>query len=496
MEINDSQIILSLSHLKDKKNNKYREKTLIRNKDNSFDNNNIYNSEVINYITIKNKNLFFLNKRKKNYYYKINIKSQKLKIVIITIVFIILTILILIKKDLLFYFGISKIIKINNNKRNKIININNFENNSIENNTFKINNLESKILKVNNLENIFNCDIKSPTILIFEPNDYHYECTPGFTKYFIDLGYNVDIIMKSKRQDTFCLFEIKEKIRIFNFNNLTQINYYYKNLTLIFNKYNYILVQTTDVSKKNLYEELKFFKMKNTIFVLHNIKFGKYLGISKLYNQNKIWSIANFSNALQVNPHYFGNIKIKNKNNITKFFITSSMGRNYTNLVLSCEKLIKENLKFEIIVIGWCKQFRRKLIPKKIRNNFKFKYQVSYSELYHEVENSDYIIINLDPNNKKEEQYKTLQATGSAQLSYGFSKPVLINKFFANIYGMNSNNSFLFDNSNLYNVMYDAIVLSDEDYKQKQNNLIRLSEKIYKISLAHVNLTLSSIIQH
>ena len=41
-----------------------------------------------------------------------------------------------------------------------------------------------------------NVKIYKNSILLLEPFKYHYECSPGFSKYFIDLGYNVDIIMK------------------------------------------------------------------------------------------------------------------------------------------------------------------------------------------------------------------------------------------------------------------------------------------------------------
>lgn len=68
---------------------------------------------------------------------------------------------------------------------------------------FSYNNLYS--LKINNLSNILYYHIKKNTILIFENNNHHYECTPGYSKYFIDLGYNVDIIMHSNnRNNGYC----------------------------------------------------------------------------------------------------------------------------------------------------------------------------------------------------------------------------------------------------------------------------------------------------
>ena len=59
--------------------------------------------------------------------------------------------------------------------------------------------------------------------------------------------------------------------------------------------------------------------MNNTIFVLHTIEHIYTTGISIFYTQNRIWSLGNFKNTLYVKPHYYGDIKIRSKNNRTKF---------------------------------------------------------------------------------------------------------------------------------------------------------------------------------
>ena len=69
-------------------------------------------------------------------------------------------------------------------------------------------------------------------IIIFEPNPYHYECTPGFSKYFVELGYNVDIIMHSEGIDSFVLFKKISKITLFIYNNINEIK---KNLYKLYN---------------------------------------------------------------------------------------------------------------------------------------------------------------------------------------------------------------------------------------------------------------------
>ena len=349
-------------------------------------------------------------------------------------------------------------------------------------------------LLFNNVIGLLNCNIKNNTVLIFEPALYHYECTPGYTKYFLDLGYNVDIILHNFGINTFCLFNLLENIRIFTFNKLSQFSDHSREFQLIFKNYSYIVIETTDPFKNKTYKDLDFFKMNNTIFVVHHFEYINDTGISLFYNQNRIWSLGNLQNALYVNPHYYGNIKITNKNNKTKFFIISSKERNYKDLVLSAEKLKNENLDFEIFVFGKEKTFSKKDISENLTKNFKFKYCARFKDLYEAVHNSDYIIINLYPNYKNNDNFRRNRLTGSSQLSFGFYKPALIHKNFAEFYNMSSENSFLFDNSNFYEIMRETILLNDQEYKKKQKNLIKLSNSLYKISLDNIIKTLNSIL--
>ena len=350
-----------------------------------------------------------------------------------------------------------------------------------------------KPLAKDNVINLLNFNITNNTVLIFEPAEYHHECTPGYTKYFLDLGYNVDIILDNFGRNTFCLFNILQNIRIFTFDKLSQLTDHSKEFQLIFKNYSYILIETTTPLKNQTYNDLGFFKMKNTIFVVHSFEHIYSTGISIFNNQNRIWSLGNLKNALYVNPHYYGDIKIRNKNNRTKFFLVSTIERNYKDLVFAAEKLKNENLEFEVIVIGREEVFSTKNISENLKENFKFKYNVKFKELYEAVESSDYIIINLYPNYKNNDLFRRNRLTGSSQLSFGFYKLALIHKSFAGFYNMSSENSFLFDNSNFYEVMSEAILLNAEEYKKKQKNLIKLSYSLSKLSLNNIIKSFNSI---
>ena len=170
--------------------------------------------------------------------------------------------------------------------------------------------------------------------------------------------------------------------------------------------------------------------MNKSIFIFHNLKYVKEIGILNYLNKNRLWCLGNFKNVLQVNPHYFGNIKLKDKGNKVRFFVTSTIGRNYSLLISTADKLKKQKLEFEIVVIGRTCKFPLKRITKNLKENFIIKNKVSFKELYQVVESCDYILIMLDPNNNKENIYKKYRVTGSAQLTYGFSKPAIINNLF------------------------------------------------------------------
>lgn len=336
------------------------------------------------------------------------------------------------------------------------------------------------------INELFISNIDSNTVLIFEPFKYHYECTPGYSKYFIDLGYKVDIIMNEIGITSFCIFEKIKNIRFFIYSKIEEIKQFVEYFSFAFNSYHFILIETTEPKEFKLYKKLNLLNIKNSFFVFHHLDYYYSQKFSKLM-KNNIWTLGNFSLGIQINPHYFGKIKPrKKKNKLTKFFITSTKNRNYHYLISAAEKIKDDDFRFHVIVVGKWKTFTKNDLSYKIKDNFTFRYKISYSELYKEVYDSDYIIINLDPENKEDEEFKNIRVTGSAQLSYGFLKPVLINKNFANIYKFNSNNSFLYENKNFVKVMKDAINQKNEDYKIMQDNLHLLSNYIYNNSLHNV----------
>ena len=350
-----------------------------------------------------------------------------------------------------------------------------------------------KKVKVYQLSKLSKWNIKDKTILLFEPNHYHYECSPGYAKYFVDLGYNVDVLMKKQGKDSFYFFENKDKIRLFIYDNLKQIRNYAKVLRSHFRSYSYIVIQTLSTKTFGTISKLGLNRNGKVIYIFHFTYYYKLLHFSSIKNKNRVWTLGNFSVGLQVVPFYIGNLKLKNKNKRTRFFTVSTVSRQYNYLISAFEKLKDNNFDFDVIVVGKVKRFSTKNISEKLKDNFIFNYKVNYETLYKLVYSSDYIIITLDPDDKKNRIFKNKKVTGSAQLSLGFIKPALINKYFQDKYDMNEENSFPFDKINIYNTLKKAILFNNENYKKMQLNLINLANKAKEKSMINIKKTLNSL---
>ena len=120
---------------------------------------------------------------------------------------------------------------------------------------------------------LLNHNMSQKTVLIFEPFEYHYECSPGFSKYFIDLGYDVDIIMHISGLSSFCLFEYIDKIKFFIYNKIEEIEKFATYLSLKLVNYKYLLIETANPNLFLLYKSLKLLTINHSFFVFHHLEY-------------------------------------------------------------------------------------------------------------------------------------------------------------------------------------------------------------------------------
>ena len=340
--------------------------------------------------------------------------------------------------------------------------------------------------KSNKISKFIKTPISANSVVIFELNDYHLECLPGFTKYFTDLGFNADIIIRYNRSDSMERFEPKDKIQIFEYKDEKELIHYQKELKKKFRKYNYSLLQSIDQIKNKLkiYKKLGYYDNPKSLFVVHHTDFIKKMKIDKFISKKHAFGLADYGILTYLNPNYFGNFNhTHKKNNKISFYISSSVDKYYSYLILAVKNLKKKMIEFEINITGHSNDLSLDIIPPELRKYFFFHGRVSYRKLYQVIQKSDFIILNLYPDKIIDNIFRTFRATGSAQLAYGFYKPVIIEENFAPIYKFSNETAIIFKNHDLSYGLERATKISSKEYFQMSKKIKYLRETIYNISL-------------
>lgn len=333
--------------------------------------------------------------------------------------------------------------------------------------------------------------IKNNTFIIWEPcSKSHSEVVPGFAKYLLDLGYHVSVIVQHER--------IKEGLfSRFNDRNLS-INKMNKRQILNFFKKNNlkdvrgVLVTTVgklcdSVHYEQCYETFNPDVDKSKLFfveheVVHSIDANTWnndlITLRKINYKDK--------ESIVVNPHYFGSVKIKPKNtNITNFITIGGIQAKKKNndLIVKVVKSLHEKgiRNFKITVIG---KGKLKHLPKEIRQYFDIKGRLPFYKMYEEIENADFMLTAYDDKNPKHIRYNTTGTSGNFQLVYGFLKPCVIIKSFAEINGFNEENSILYSSDDDFeNALINGITMNSEEYSNMQKSLEKYTKELYQNSL-------------
>ncbi|MBS4759487.1 MAG: glycosyltransferase family 2 protein [Clostridium sp.] len=353
----------------------------------------------------------------------------------------------------------------------------------------KCNNKVSNL--VNSLYVFSKINIEPNTILLVEQNIVHSETIPGYVKYFFDMGYKVDVVMPQKlgEEKPFARFKSND-LRIFYLNN-DEFSLYLK-LDKI-KEYSKIFVNSNilymNMKWQDFYEYFyDIHKCDSKLFVIEH--HGELLK-KEWVKDNKVFMLAEFpelkDKAPMVNPHYWGKINItSNTIGETNFIIIGnieSQRRNYNLIIEAVQNLINDGItNFKITHIG--RKGNLKNIPLKLREYFDFKGYQPFDVLFSELECADYILMLLDPTNIDHKRYISIGTNGAFQYSYGFLKPCIIHKNFAEVHKFNNKNSLLYENNEkLADTMKMAIKMNQKDYIEMQNNLKRTADEIYASSI-------------
>ncbi len=344
------------------------------------------------------------------------------------------------------------------------------------------------------LQTIKQYNVKTNSVLLVEINDWHGEVISGIAKYFLDLGFNIDILLSDSEYKSNPLVRFKsDRIKIFPVSNMVAKKLL-ENPAFI-DKYTKIYLNSdhtfNPIKNKFTYywEFLNLPQRKDKyIYMTHQ---------PNLYNLSKESAKTvmladlpiNNPDIKVVNAHYFGDVEITNKNALTNFIVVGNIfkdQRNYNLLFNAIYNLIAQGIdNFKITSIARIGSLD--FIPDKIKQYFDFKGCLSYPDMYDEIEKSDFFLPLLDPLNIDHNRYITTGTSGSFQLIYGFRKPCLIAEKFATIHGFNQQNSIVYkNNEDLTSAMQTAINMNQEQYHNLQTNLAEYADNLYQESLANL----------
>lgn len=334
-------------------------------------------------------------------------------------------------------------------------------------------------------------EIKQNTFIVWEPcSQSHSEVVPGFTKYLLDLGYHVSVIVNPKKykEGLFSRFD-NENI---SFNKLSrkQIKNFLKKDSL--KDISGILVTTVGKICDSIHYEQCYDTFNPDVdksklfFVEHETKYAIDEGT---WNENLI-TLRNINykgaKSVVVNPHYFGNVKITPKNKDITNFITigAIQGKRKNNdLIINAVKELHDKgfRNFKVTVIG---KGHLKKLPKEIQKYFDIKGRLPFDKMYEELEKADFMLTSYNKNNPQHLRYNTTGTSGNFQLVYGFLKPCIIIEDFASINGFNQENSILYkEDSDFAKALQKGIEMSQEEYSNMQNKLKEYEQKLYNDSL-------------
>jgi hypothetical protein len=338
-------------------------------------------------------------------------------------------------------------------------------------------------------------EVRHNTVLLVEARDSsHGEVIPGYAKYLLDLGYNIDLLITNGQERLNPMYRFRDE-RIKSVNIPFELLYYALSEKKLKN-YRHIFFTSNDVPLmfRGMVPIVDFFPQLKQIA-------DKFITVEhhyELVNENnrrigQIVTPANFGvKEIAVYPSYFGIVNRHNKNQITQFIVVGRKDnkvRNHHILLNAVETLLSKGIdSFKVVVIGP----GHLNIPKHIKHLFDQHGQITYPPMFNTLEQADFFLSLLDPDNPKHDRYITIGTSGSYMLVCGFCKPQLIAQKFIGMIGFTDADSLIYENNNqLAETMSKAIKMSQEKYQILQQNLYSLSNKIYQTSLNNLEQILS-----
>ncbi len=316
------------------------------------------------------------------------------------------------------------------------------------------------------------------TILIIEPNPYHGEVLLGIIKYFIDLGYNVELLLQKDLYDEQLFYNIDEKYRpdittfeTFNLLFLFLLQAKFENYTMVFANTNIISTIEYQLSI------MPYIYTTSPIYAyLHKNEFLYTDTDKKLYDNNHFIKLLPMSGFSHVTPFYFGEQTPNNKNTTLQLSIIGALD-NITKDFSDLNKILSmETQAFNIVSVGY-NHFTTK------NKNFVSLGRCNFPDMYQQVQNSDFILMLLSSANDNHTKYKSDTISGSNQLSLGFCKPLIVERAFADFYGWDESTAIIYEVGEISQAVLYAMNMSNDEYLQMCHAIKKRANNIYQDSL-------------
>lgn len=350
-------------------------------------------------------------------------------------------------------------------------------------------------------------DVPRHTVLVLDwAPDYHAEVMSSVVWYFLQLGYNVDVVISEKNaihEGVKCMDFPKERVRLFVLEPPHhQDPIFVENML----RYEYIFLVSVNSYQKflysnnyiNLYEQ-KYYK-GNFFFMIHSteeeIAMMPKEGLP--YLLQKIVVIFRFPVCGKtlpfISPCYFGPWPTKHaKNKITRFISIGGFRapdrtrRDVHSMLGDLERLVDEGItNFQLVVIGRRENGAALNLPEKLRPFTRFLGTLTYPQMYREVNDADFLLSGIEIASAAGQEFAQRRTSGHFGLSIGFSKPMIIHPVFAATQGMDKDTAILHDAFGIYEALKRCIDMSSEEYDRYTDNLDKLRAKLQAESIANM----------
>lgn len=357
----------------------------------------------------------------------------------------------------------------------------------------------------------------SKKALLFEPAGYHHTLLPCYMKYLIDLGYEVDLLAHesfSYEDDFSCLSE-KYRPKVFSFSDLELSDV---TAVIDFSLYDLIWVTTLNGfgkrSWRNPFDVIGSYPtpldgLYGTIHArdaAHSIglDFERFAQVFSLVDFGPTEpSIAPISLSFY-GEHYQDCHDLRRRVNMLITGVSVSMPGVTAPMA---ERYGKE---LKVVAVGstfgrdyWAHAFTGQLAyfftrkrgwkwygavplsPARLMRAVKtldLRGHASSSDLYDAVDQCDFLVANFERDVLK--KFSSLNISGQALFSLGFSKPLILPASVAAFWGFDSSNSIVFKDGDFSDGMRRAMEMTPEEYEGLQQGIAAKAKADYETSLS------------